>query len=333
MAIRVQAPANIAFIKYWGRTDHGLFLPANSSVSMTLSGCNTVAEVELLHQTNRDQVYMCTSEGEMYLLSPETEKTRALYVQIERIRQLSGKSAAARVVAKNNFPADAGLASSASSFCAITGALLIAYGLEEVFHNKPLFSRYVRLAGSGSAVRSVYGGFVLWDKGGSCQTSVAKQLADEHYWSLVDVIAMVHQGKKRYSSSFGHEIAESSPLFLQRVVSVQERLSLVLQSIAEKDFTLLGHTIEADSDCMHAVMRTSAPSLDYWTNGTREVIDEVFKMRSRGIAAYYTMDAGANVHVLCQKKDALLVYDILNNLPSVLQVFVNRPVSGAHIVR
>ncbi len=332
MAIRVMAPANIAFVKYWGRADHDLFLPTNSSISMTVSGCSTTAFVTFPADAKSDKIIKRSISGLVTVLSQEDRKSRALYAQIQRIRNLSGQKGFVTVDATNNFLSDAGLASSASSFCAITGALLIAFGLRGIFDDKKEFSRYVRLAGSGSAVRSVYGGFVEWHKGHSCNTSVAEQLADEHHWRLVDLIAIVQTEKKKHSSSFGHEVAKTSPFFEQRVSLVSDRVVGVRQSILNKDFTQLGELIESDSDCMHQVMRTSNPSLNYWNDGTHKVMQKVFALRNKGVEAYYTIDAGANVHVLCQTNDMLSVHRALKQLDVVSSVVVNGPAQGAKIV-
>ncbi|MBH41103.1 MAG: diphosphomevalonate decarboxylase [Candidatus Magasanikbacteria bacterium] len=328
----VRAFANIAFIKYWGRVDHDLFLPANSSISMTVSGCATTASASFSSDNKEDRLIMRSPSGQATVLSPEDRKTRALYAHIQRIRNVSGCTDFVTVEAENNFPSDAGLASSASSFCAITGALLLAFGLQDVFDNKTEFSRYVRLAGSGSAVRSVYGGFVQWNKGDSCETSVAEQLANEDHWDLVDIIAIVETKKKKYSSSFGHEIAETSPFFTQRISCVSDRIGMVRHAILEKDFTLLGGLIEADSDCMHKVMRTSEPSLNYWNDATKEVMREVQRLRNKGVEAYYTIDAGANVHVLCQLQDVQSVHNAIQKLDQVSSVIINKAAKGVQVL-
>ncbi len=328
----VRAFANIAFIKYWGRVDHNLFLPANSSISMTVSGCATTASASFPSESDADILIMRSSSGKTTVLSPEDRKSCALYAHIKRIRDASGRTGFVTVEAANNFPSDAGLASSASSFCAITGALLLAFGLRDVFDDKRELSRYVRLAGSGSAVRSVYGGFVQWNKGNSCETSVAEQLKNEYHWDLVDLIAIVETKKKKYSSSYGHEIADTSPFFTQRISRISDRLGMVRHAILEKDFTQLGELIEADSNCMHTVMRTSKPSLNYWNDGTQEVMREVQKLRNKGVEAYFTIDAGANVHVLCQLQDALSVHEAIQKLDHVSSVIINKAAKGAQIL-
>lgn len=351
--ITVKAPANIAFIKYWGRSEHELYIPRNNSISMNLSNCYTITSVEFGEQ-NEDIVEVKYFEKEVSLLTPNDLKSKALFRQIERIRQESGIDKKVKIYSENSFPADAGIASSASSFAALTGALLILFGQKEKFEDKIEFSRQIRLCGSGSAIRSSMDGFVefltpkesILAKGGFEQKdltpkfsqylhqgSKAKQIADQNHWDLVDIVAIVDPQKKLVSSSKGHLIADTSPYFETRILEMQNRIDLTRKAILDKDFKTLGRCIEEDSTSMHAIMMTSNPPVFYWGAGSIQIMLEVMKWRREdGLLAYFTLDAGPNVHIICQKKDTQEIQKKLKAISFVKWTIYNEVSAGAHIV-
>ena len=182
----------------------------------------------------------------------------------------------------------AGIASSASGFAALTVAASAALGLQL---DATQLSAVARQA-SGSASRSLFGGFVEWERGwgqGASEErgeregesllsphstfldsgSVAHQMHDEDHWALRDVIAIVSAGAKRVSSSSGHRLAATSPFNAARTQCVSEWLATVRRAIAARDFSAAGPVLEADALAMHGVMMTSAPSLLYWQRGAR----------------------------------------------------------------
>jgi len=305
MKVTTKAPANIAFIKYWGRTDHDLFIPRNNNISMTMNGSMTTTTIELRDELKEDLIEVKFYGKEYEKLDRSTIKRRNLFDQIDRIRELAGSDKKIKMKSENNFPADAGIAASASSFAAVTAALLIAFGLQEKFEDKEELSRQIRLCGSGSAVRSAMGGFVEFEAGTDHDSSKAIQLAAEDHWDLVDIVAIVDPEKKKFSSSKGHELAESSPYFEARIKEMQSRINDTRKAIAKKDFKLLGKCIEADCVSMHAITMTSDPAIYYWGPGTMRIILDLISWREEeDLHAYFTIDAGPNVHVICEKKDA-----------------------------
>lgn len=328
MKISTLAPANIAFIKYWGRRDHELFLPANNSISMNINGCKTHTTLELV-ESDQDHVLVKFHKQEYKQLLPDSIKARNIFDQIKRIRQLAGSNLKIKMKSENNFPADAGLASSASSFAAITAALLLAYGLKEKFDDKQELSRQIRLCGSASAIRSAMDGYVEMLTGFDHESSHAVQIAGENHWNLVDIIAIVETGKKKVSSSQGHELAETSPYFQARLTEMQSRLDTVRQAILDKDFTKLGPAIEEESTSMHAIMMTMKPPAYYWGAGSMRVMRALMDWRDEDdLQAYFTFDAGANPHVICEEKDAEEVKHRLESLPEVQWTILNRPCKG-----
>lgn len=329
MKVTVQAPANIAFVKYWGRSDEKLFLPANTNISMTIGGCTTTTTIET-YSGNKDLVEI-KSQGKNYSeILPDSIKSKNIFDQIARIRKLAKSNLYVKVKSENSFPADAGIASSASGFCALTGALLLTFGLHKIFEDKKEFSRQVRLCGSGSAVRSVYGGFVEMTAGNNHKSSYARQIADEKHWDLVDIVAIINADKKKISSSQGHETAKTSPYFKARVADANKRAKIVRRAILDKNFHKLGLEIEKDSFSMHAVMMTQNPPAIYWEPGSISVIKQIQKMREEeGLLVYTTFDAGANAHVICLKKDAKKIQEKLLSNKNIKNIIYNEPAPGA----
>jgi diphosphomevalonate decarboxylase len=327
------SPANIAFIKYWGRADHKLFIPRNNSISMTMSGCKTTTTVELNDNLSEDLIEVKFYRQKTYQkLSREDIKTENLFDQVDRIRKESGIKRKVNIRSENNFPSDAGIAASASSFSAATAALLVAFGLKEKFEDKKELSRQIRLCGSSSAVRSAYGGFVEMIAGHGHKDTFAVQIADEKYWKLVDIVAVVNPEKKLTSSSKGHLLADTSPYFEKRIMEMQDRIKKVRKAIIDRDLKTLGPLIEQDSTSMHLVMMTSVPPLFYWGPGSMRIMLDVMRWREEGLRSCFTLDAGPNIHIICENKDAREVQKRLRKNEFVKWTIYNEPCEGVKIV-
>lgn len=325
--VSVISPANIAFIKYWGRADHNLYIPRNSSISMNISGCKTTTTIALSDK-KEDEVYVKFFNQKYQQLNLNTRKAQALLKQIVRIRQISENKSKVKIFSENNFPADAGIASSASSFSALTAGLLLIYGLQDKFADKIELSRQIRLCGSGSAVRSAMDGFVEFTTGND-QTSHAVQIADQNHWDLVDIVALIDFDKKKISSSLGHELADTSPYFETRITEMQSRIKQCREAIIKKDLEKLGMAIEQDAISMHAVMMTSRPPAFYWQPGSMAIIQAIISLReSEKIPAYFTFDAGANAHIITEAKYLEKVNQYLQQIPFVKNTIINHPDLG-----
>ncbi len=314
------ANPNIAFIKYWGRADEALNLPANPSLSMNLAALTTVTTVEFRPDLPNDVVS----------LDKQLASGRALervVAHLGRVRALAGIEDRAWVASSNDFPAGTGLASSASAFAALSLAATRAAGLRL---GEGALSRLARL-GSGSACRSVPAGFSLW-AGKSDETSFARQVAPPEHWDLHDVIAIVSYQHKAVGSYDGHALAPTSPLYQARLVAVPELLDAIRAGIGQRDLAQMGGAIEADALAMHAVMMTSRPSLLYWSPATVAVLHAVRAWRSEGLGVYFSMDAGPNVHCFCQPGDVSEVEGRLRNLAGVFDVLISGPGGGVRLV-
>lgn len=316
-----QAHPNIAFIKYWGNRDETLRLPANGSLSMNLHGLWSRTRVTFRPTLVQDTV---TVNGQ-----PLTgEGLRRVQVVLDRVRTLAGLTWHAEVTSVNNFPTGAGIASSASAFAALAVAAAHAAGL--ALRERDL-SRLARL-GSGSACRSVPGGFVEWFPGTGDEDSFAASIAPPEHWDLYDCIAIVSTAHKAVGSSQGHRLASTSPLQAARVAHTPQRLARCRQAILERDFDALAAVVELDAHLMHAVMQTSTPPLLYWEPATVAVMHAVRRLRQNGVPAAYTIDAGPNVHVLCPGKALPTVERTLAALPGVERVLVASPGGPARLL-
>lgn len=320
--------ANIAFIKYWGQQDKALTLPTNGSISMNLDGCLTETSVRFDPDLDRDQVFLALHGGdELPALGRPYERVVA---HIERLRLLAGSELRAEVRSRNNFPSDAGIASSAAAFSALTRAAAAALQLDLTERE---LSRLTRLSGSGSACRSIPSGFVEWYHDGTDDGSFAAQIAAPDHWGLVDIVAVVDTQAKEVSSTHGHDLAASSAYFPARLAELPARLDLVRAAVAERDIERLGVAIEADAVSMHVVAMTAATPTLYWQPATLAVMQAVQRWRAQDrLRSYFTIDAGPNVHVICQAADAPEVEARLCELAAVQWTIANGPGHGARLV-
>jgi len=315
------AHPNIAFIKYWGNRDQRLRIPMNGSISMNLAALETRTAVNLREGAAADQL----SINQVSQTGPALARVSAF---LDILRDMSGRPLCAEVRSTSNFPASAGIASSAAAFAALAVAGARAYGLQL---SESDLSRLAR-RGSGSACRSIPGGFTEWQPGSDDGTSYAQSIAAPEHWPLWDCIAVVESGPKPTGSTEGHALAPSSPLQNARVQDAPRRLDICRQAILDKDFEKLADIIELDSNMMHAVMMTSQPMLMYWAPATLLVMREVSKLRQSGLAAAFTLDAGPNVHVITTENDREKVQRELAGLPGVQQVIVSAVGGAAKIM-
>ncbi len=320
MTATTRTGSNIAFIKYWGVADASINIPLNNSISMTLAEAHTTTTVtwDAAGALAQDQI---TLDGRQ----PDAASVRRIVDHLDRLRALAGVDYHATVVSENNFPMASGIASSASGFAALTVAGCRALGLDLGNTRMSAIAR----RGSGSASRSLFGGFVEWEQGHDDATSIARQLYPSSHWSLYDIVAVVSSAAKHVSSANGHGLAATSPLNPGRIASLDATLHEVRQAITNRDIAQLGPVIEEDALAMHGVMMTSNPSLFYWQPGTVEVMRAVRVWREHDqLAAYFTIDAGPNVHVICEAADVDAVTARLNALDTVQRVIVSGPGEG-----
>jgi len=314
------AHPNIAFIKYWGNRDNDLRLPVNGSISMNLDGLFTRTTVRF-NSSQRDSLVI----NDHAVTGRGLERVSSI---LNLVRGMANLNQRAEVSSTNNFPAGAGIASSAAAFAALALASSRAAGLTL---SEAQLSRLAR-RGSGSASRSIPSGFVEWQMGTGDDDSVAESIAPPEHWDLTDCIAIVNAAHKKTGSTEGHAIAGTSPLQNARVGDTPRRLDICRNAILNKDFETFANMIEHDSDIMHSVMMTSNPPLMYWQSASIGIFHEVRTWRASGLPAAYTVDAGANVHVICLSDSAKEVEKRLRELPGVNDVLVAKVGGAAKII-
>jgi diphosphomevalonate decarboxylase len=328
------APANIAFVKYWGVRDAERTLPYNGSISMNLDACLTTTTVMFDPALEQDEVTLTLYGGDARRAGGRP--LERVVTHLDRLRALAGVAWRARVESSNNFPSDAGIASSAAAFAALTlaGATALDLGLDE-----RQLSILTRRSGSGSACRSIPTGYVEWripegayDPVVWDQESYATSLAAPDHWALADVVAVVDVEAKKIGSAENHRLAATSAYFPARLAELPARLDAVRAATAARDLAALGEAVEADAVSMHAVCMTSRPPSFYWNAGTMTVIQAVRGWRAEGLQSYFTIDAGPNVHVICAAADRIEVERRLRELPGVLFTIGNGVGAGARII-
>jgi len=322
MKASATANSNIAFVKYWGKSDAKLFLPTNPSISMTMDALRTHTTIEFSRE-HKNEIIL----NDVAQTGKSLEKITA---HIERIKSLAKCELPYKMMSDNNFPTAAGLASSASGFAALTIAASSALGLDLDGRQLSIISRQ----GSGSSCRSIFGGYVEWLEGNSSETSYANQIADENHLDIRNVIAIVDADEKKISSRAGMATTIATcPLHKARLEAVKQTYNDVREGILERDFTKIGKASEFDMLIMHATMMTTRPALIYWAPGTVSILHAVDDWRAEGLEAYCTIDAGPNVHVLTLPEHEREVEKRLREIHGVRDILKTRPGSAATVVK
>ncbi len=318
------AHPNIALIKYWGKRDVLLNLPAVGSISMTLADLFTRTSLIFAEDLAADVLHLNGQPA-------RPEQTQKVSRFLDLIRQPVGLTWKAEVRSENNFPTGAGLASSASAFAALALAGATAAGLSL----SPTQLSALARRGSGSASRSIFGGFVEWEKGilADGSDSVARQLVDESSWDLRWLVVITTEMEKDVGSTDGMRLSEqTSPYYAEWLRSQEKDLLEMRAAIFTKDFAHLGELMEHNCLKMHALTISSRPPLIYWNDVTLRVMKQVQVLRREGIPVYFTIDAGPQVKALCPPNFVTVVQLRLSEIDGVVRIVASRPGSAARIV-
>lgn len=302
-----RAHSNIALIKYWGKRDARRNLPAVGSISVTLDALYSDTRVGFFAGADRDSVDI---GGRKVDAAPFS-------AFLDLIRERAGISHRARIESWNNFPTGAGLASSASGYGALALAASRAAGLELAPRELSILARQ----GSGSAARSIFGGFVEMHRGGRADGSdaCAEPLLDASQWPLEVVIAITERGAKSINSSTGMRgSAGSSDFYDAWVDHADADLAGMRQAIAKRDFQALGELAEHSCLKMHGLMLSTRPGLLYWNAATVAAMHAVRDLRAAGTPVYFTIDAGPQLKAICEPEHAPAVAEALAGVPGVL---------------
>ncbi len=322
------AGTNIALVKYWGKRDAALDLnlPAAGSLSLTLAELGTRTTVRFSPTLAADRIVLDGADADAKAAARASKF-------LDRVRARAGLATRAEVVSVNTVPTAAGLASSASGFAALALAAARAAGLSA---SPATLSELARL-GSGSAARSIFGGFVEMARGerpDGTDAIAAPLEADGDAWNDVRlVVAVTSEGSKAIGSTEAMErTAQTSPYYAAWLASVPHDLADARAAISARDLPRLGAVAERSALRMHASAMAADPAIVYWNPATLAAMATVRALRARTVNAFFTIDAGPHVKVLCASADAGTVGNALEITAGVLRVVVASPGPGAHIV-
>lgn len=316
-----RANVNVALVKYWGKRDPSLNLPATGSISLTLDGLWTEARVGF----GGGEADLVEIDGQ----PAAGEEGRRVSAFLDLVRGQAGRRERARVTTRSTVPRGVGLASSAAAFAALAAAASRAAGLRL---EPPALSALAR-RGSGSAARSIFGGFVEWQRGERADgtDSVAAPLLAADAWDVRVVVAVTDAARKSVSSRDGMAHAQTSPLYPAWAATVDADLAAARAAIRARDLASLGAVAEHSALTMHAIGLGARPPLLYWRGATVECIHRVWQLRHDGVGAWVTIDAGPQVKVLCAPADTPAVAAALAAVPGVVRVLTCAPGGGVEV--
>lgn len=304
---QAKAPSNIALIKYWGKTNPQL--PKNASLSFTLT--NSFTETTLYFKpkkTTDDFEFEVLLDGVSKLdFKPKIQK----YFESIEVYMPFLKAFSFEIHTHNSFPHSSGIASSASSFAALSLCLMQIEKLLDPQVSEPYFSQkaaFLARLGSGSATRSVYPNLVLWGKHSDfvessdlygIPFSVKTAPIFAHYQ---DSILLVDKGQKKVSSTVGHQLMNNHPFAHQRFEQANTNLSRLTQALQNGNLIDFMHIVETEALSLHAMMMTANPYFILMQPNTLAIINHVWDFRAKtDLPLCFTLDAGANVHLLYPK--------------------------------
>lgn len=317
----VRAHTNIALIKYWGKENEDLIIPKNNSLSLTLDAFYTDTSVTFDDALTEDELILDGDKQDARTLS----KVQRV---LDEVRTLAGLESKARIESINHVPTAAGLASSASGLAALAGAASQAAGLD--LSDQEL-SKLARI-GSGSASRSIFGGFAEWIKGQDHDSSYAVPV-DDAQWDIGMLFIIVNDAKKDVSSRDGMKrTVETSPFYDGWLNSLDADLSAMKQAVSDRDIEQVGQIAERNALKMHATTLGASPPFTYWTAESMKAMDAVRALRKLGYTAYFTMDAGPNVKIICRQSDLSALKQELSKTFEDEQLIAAKPGPGLHLL-
>lgn len=320
-----RAHSNIALVKYWGKRDEVRNIPAVGSISITLEALSTTTHVSFTPDASEGR-----DQDEFWLNGQLTLAPRVNRV-LDLVRERAGFTGRATVTSTNDFPTGAGLASSASGFAALALAASSAAGLDLRPRELSILARN----GSGSAARSIFGGYVEMHTGhlDDGSDAFAEPVLDGAAWPLSVVVAITDHEAKTVSSTHGMAGSRaSSPFYPAWVDTGEQDLAEMRSAITDRDFPKLGELAEHSCLKLHALMLTSRPPLIYWNAGTVAAMHTVRALRDSGVAVYFTIDAGPQVKALCAPQDVAVVAEALAATPGVRETRTSALGRGAYLM-
>ncbi len=309
MKYKIQTHANISLNKYWGKRDEGLFLPTKSSLTISLSELTTTTFIE---KSETDEIFI----NDKIVTGLHEQKIVGF---LNFFRQRFDIKSHFKINSHNNFPTAAGLASSSSGFAALALGLDKVCGLKLSKTELSILARH----GSGSACRSISGGFVLWHKGINPDGSdcFAEQIFDHMHWPDLRILVVIVRNQQKFlGSREGMRLTVStSPSYKNWIEKSERRLPLLIKAIKDKNFTTMGRLAQDDWQDMRQTMLDTTPQLNYWTEASCKVIEAVDEMKNKNLPCYLTTEAGPNLKILCLKENEEKIKRELEKIPEIIQ--------------
>lgn len=315
-----KAPSNIALVKYWGK--EGIQIPKNASISFTLSACFTLTTLVI----NKKETPSNNFDLEVIFEGKKNEAFKPkISTFLERITEYCPyiKEYSFEINTRNSFPHSSGIASSASGFAALAHCIMqlekeLNPTIKKEYFNKK--ASFLARLGSGSASRSIEGEVVIWGKHQEIEKSsnlfgikfpfeLHKNFRNYH-----DTILLVDKGEKQVSSTVGHNLMENHPFAKQRFIQANENLLKITEILQKGDLESFIDIVESEALTLHAMMMTSKPYFILMKSNTLKIIECIWRFRKRtNLPICFTLDAGANVHVLYPEKEKEAINKFITN--------------------
>ncbi len=321
-----QSPSNIALVKYWGK--YGEQLPANPSISFTLTNCRTITELKFWKKETASNTFDFEVYFEGKLSEDFKPKIETFFKRVEKHLPFS-KDYKFKIHTQNTFPHSSGIASSASGMSALALCLVDLERLcllersREVSLSKEYFNQkasFLARLGSGSACRSIEGDLVVW--GEHSEITESSNLfgikypfqVHENFKNYQDTILLVDKGEKQVSSSVGHNLMHDHPFSEERFKQANENLSKLIPVLKEGNLSEFIKIVESEALTLHAMMMSSMPYFILMKPNTLEIINKIWSYRNETNSNIcFTLDAGANVHVLYPEKEKETVLEFIQD--------------------
>lgn len=324
--VKWESPSNIALVKYWGKKEHQI--PENPSISFTLSNCKTITEVTYTKKEGNEFSFDVFFEGEKN--EAFKPKIQTFFERIEAYMPFL-RDYHFKIETENTFPHSSGIASSASGMSALALCLmsieenlaqdvtlsLVEISSESVYFNKK--ASFLARLGSGSACRSIEGELVVWGKNESTESSDlfgVKFEGDVHenYKDYQDAILLVDKGEKQVSSTVGHKLMFGHSFAKERFAQAHENIAKLRDVLASGDLKAFVKIVESEALTLHAMMMTSMPYFILMKPNTLEIINKIWAYRAKNDSnVCFTLDAGANVHLLYPKEEKQEISQFIKN--------------------
>jgi len=315
-AVAYSSPSNIALVKYWGKKAHQI--PANPSISFTLNNCKTLTTLKFKKKTTEGFSFEVFLEG--VVQNDFKPKIEQFFKRIEVYVPFVSKYHF-DIHTSNTFPHSSGIASSASGMSALALCLMEVEQHLNPDISKAFFNRkasFLSRLGSGSACRSIEGPLVVWGAhkniSGSSDLVGLKYpyVVHPHFNNFCDTILLVDKGEKQVSSTVGHDLMHGHPFAAQRFAQAQAAMDALIEVFKTGDLKAFISIVEREALTLHAMMMSSDPYFILMKPNTLEIINKIWTFRAKtGLHLCFTLDAGANVHVLFPESEAKEIQEFI----------------------